>query len=764
MADAVNTLLTNLDAVDNTTPILEIAEKALDDYSEAVETATASLAKNASFTQQWEAALDSATSAADAAAITADLLVTQLLTTGRAYEESSQKVIDAQKKLSEFGATAETQARAMALIADATDRYGVSASKAAIVMEELAIEFGDGEAAVKAYDEVMKFAAASTDKTEVAVASMTDAMKGGTDGLRRFGAEARAIAVAIDKISDPALRAKKATEELARAQRIAAKGGTLQTKITDKLALAQLELAKSGPIASNAIMAIGAAYAAAGAAVAAFVASSIRSYLKTNKEAVEQTDALKASIKDLQNELGGAIVGYEEVGDKIGSFTVLINEATLTVKNNKESISDLVNTGVEMFGTLSRVLIRTTQAAITPMVVAWDALKVVFGAFGRVASAVWGNAIELILEGLSSMGIVSDETAASFAAWRAEANETLEELVTNAGESTVGMFEAADAADTLAKRMQDAATGTGALSKELIDLKKEQELLKEFVGPLQENAGAPKKKKRGRGKKVDKRAESEAANLEMANAIIETELKRVGESLTNLDELRRRRGVQIAAQAEQTAESYAEAMAVIDAYYAKVEDTKAVEAAADAQRDLQSAAEFAADTLKIQAGAMEDVIGGAIGLADSLASGKLALKDLGSAALEMVGDVAIKMGQAMLFMGLGLEGLATLNPVALITFGGLAIAAGIGMKKAAAHFSSSGPSVAASGGGGQLERIGQKLIEMSERDQKESGAVNVFVGGRAVRDFAVDSVSDAMSRGQMMPTPLLGQTSLLGAG
>ena len=283
------------------------------------------------------------------------------------------------------------------------------------------------------------------------------------------------------------------------------------------------------------------------------------------------------------------------------------------------------------------------------------------------------------------------------------------------------------------------------------------------VGPV-DNSFKPKEKpkeKRGGGKRKSSEAEDAAKRekeaIELATEAIEREREQFQKSLEDIDELQRRVSEKRAEAAEKTAADIQEAIRLAQQWVDEVGDGMQLQQAAAEQLELAKATELANSAMQAQAGAMNDVVSGAVDLAASLASGELSMKDLASAALDTVGDISIKIGKSLLLMGLGLEGLKSLNPVAMIGFGALAIGAGIAMKKAAASLApSSGPKGnSKTAGETALDRLGMKLIEAADRDRGEERAINVFVGGRQLSDITTQTVADAQARGAMMPTPLL---------
>lgn len=313
----------------------------LESQSEGTEEA---LKKTESLTSRFESTVSKSTDSVDAANRAIKLLQREVTDGGLAYQEAAQKILDAQRKLSEFGASAGEQSAALDKIQVAINDLGISGTKAAAVMEELAIEFNDGSKAVQLYDRALKFAEGSTKRTEDAVADFADAVKGGTSGLTQYGRRMRGVAEAIDNISDPALRAKKATEALEKAQKQAGKTGDTQTKIMDSFALAQLKLAEQGPLVVGALKATATAAAAAAAAFTAFTVSAVQEYIEATPQLKQRTDEVASSFDNLQKSFGEAVLGdIDSAAQRIDVFDKVLDDITATVKEYTPEIQTAVD-------------------------------------------------------------------------------------------------------------------------------------------------------------------------------------------------------------------------------------------------------------------------------------------------------------------------------------------------------------------------------------------------------------------------------------
>lgn len=529
--------------------LAKLAENS-DDAGEVIDRTT-------SFTRRFEANVDTATTSVQAANKAIDSLTREISETGLAYQESAQKILDAQRKLSEFGASAETQQIALGKISAAINDLGVDATKAAIVMEELAIEFGDGAQAVQLYDRAVRFAEGSIKRTEDAIADFADAAKGGTSGLAQYGRATRGVADAIDNISDPALRARKSIEALERAQRKAAKGAGIQTKAMDQVALAQLKIAESGPIVAGALSGVGIAAAAAGAAMAAFAVDSIGKYIAATPQVKDATDDIATSFGELQVAVGGALLGdIDESTSRFQVFEDTIDAATETVKNFTPEIRAVVEGGLWILNKALQGLTFTGAAALSITTGLIDLFK-------KYAEIAIENRIvrplQLLAEALELIGVETDsireaqEAVQGFA--DALGNTFLTEQVWDMRDSFLGFTEAVVASDDAVVKyddsVKDLSTSLRALSE--IDLETALDPLETLNAFIGQTGGQPRatgstgikpKAKRRAGKSAAQRqAEKDAKEIQdrvdrLDNAIEQTLIDREIEIEIAVDEMK----------------------------------------------------------------------------------------------------------------------------------------------------------------------------------------------------------------------------------
>ena len=428
MADSQDNILLNVQAEDNASDIFEEVEKATEGFEQAFEDATDTLKdfedglkdfekpleeagdgmeRAVEWTKDWEEQLASAISVQDAASKTIALLTKDIEGGVRAFEESSQKIVDAHKKLSEYGANVDQQRRALDLMNKAITEQGVNAATAGLVMEELAIEYTDAEVALSHYNKALQFATNSLLRKEEAVADYVDATKGGTAGLRRFGAAATAQADAIDKIQDPTLRATKSIQAMERAQRKAAKGGDLLTKATDKLAIAELELAAAGPLVANGVLAIAGAWIAAGAAASAYAIKGAKLALDANWQTIQATKDFEDALDKLHLSFGNALIGPpEEAAASLSNLTRVLQELEKSVSDNAEEINDFVGRAVDKLEILLDTLATVASIGLLP----WALMNDAISGFMSLIQVLVGVIIEDLGGALTTLGLISEDT------------------------------------------------------------------------------------------------------------------------------------------------------------------------------------------------------------------------------------------------------------------------------------------------------------------------------------------------------------------
>ena len=259
---------------------------------------------------------------------------------GEVIEEASQKIIDVTKRAGEFGATEEQNAKILDDIARAAGRTGKPISLVARAYEELLIETHDAEKAQKLFAKAMVRVQKTGDRTEIVVAELVDATRGGTAALKRYGEVGARVAAEIDKITDPAERARRTLKALDRLENRSI--GTLE-KFNNKLIGAQADLAgltaSLGPAAVG-VGALGAAAVLTGGFILKFGVDAVKKYAKTNEEAKLSLDVLSSSLDNFSVEVGHALFETAKLEDVIygvGDATLIATDrATALIRQYKE--------------------------------------------------------------------------------------------------------------------------------------------------------------------------------------------------------------------------------------------------------------------------------------------------------------------------------------------------------------------------------------------------------------------------------------------
>ncbi len=121
---------------------------------------------------------------------------------------------DLQKRMSEFGGTAASARSRLIELEKASDGTAASVARLAKINEELVYEMENSAVGMEHVNAVLRFQGATLLRTEEAVSQYAATMRGETQALQNFGRRGAAVAAAIDKITDPAMRARLATRYL----------------------------------------------------------------------------------------------------------------------------------------------------------------------------------------------------------------------------------------------------------------------------------------------------------------------------------------------------------------------------------------------------------------------------------------------------------------------------------------------------------------------------------------------------------------------
>ncbi len=689
-----------------------------------------------------------------------------------AYDELTQKYVDAQRKLSEFGATQEQQAYIMGRAADMAGKFGLSAEKAAIVVEELAIETQDANQVLLLQADAYEFVAKSEKRAEDALSDFVDLSRGGTGALRDISARGGDIAAALDKIEDPAERARQSLAAFRREQNRVTKGGGLFSKAMDQMAIGQSKIAAAGPPVQMVIQAAVAGYAALGAAVVGFAASSIPVYLASSGDGMIATDNLSKSFKNLQESMGEALLGPpEEAAERVDRLTAALNRLDKKIEENDDEIGAFVDTALVGLEHAFTTLSFTTSIVLTPLTLLHDLFK----GLGAIALTLTGVIAEDLSGALASMGLISDETAKGMKQWGTETVDYADSMNLLTDDLWKGWDAASDFAEELARgsdNLKLAKDNTTDLNSELVDLTftleklatmSDLDFLSEVssadVGPLASEADKKESKarrKRGGSKKKGPTFEETYQAGGFAGDLAADAFAGPSDADIALGDLilERKKAADAAAETlsdpkiKEALDAALEAVSGMQAEFIRLNEEQhsfAYNLEQAIPNSVNAWAE-AFDVLKTAAvGSMDAIESGIASVSGALVKGENVGSAFGKAMLTAFGSTLQQMGAG--YIALGATMIATGNYAggAAVAAGGAGLVAiGAGMQagasllgggssarrkasKSAARSGSSAPSAAFAGGGFNNEQAVNLQVNLKVADQSFDDAVETSV-------------------------------------
>lgn len=344
----------------------------------------------------------------DAAGATFAKLATRLDDLGAAHEESSQKVVDALNRYSEFGASVDQQRTLLNRLAQVSAKTGTEIALVARHAEELANELQDPAAATEALSLALEYTATTGLRVEDSVAALTETLTGrGMAAFDQFGQAGSDVGSILEGIRDKNLRAKAAAELLQAQMRqgpgvlsaLGDRAKVLQAKLVQAAGgMDQLRLVGGG--LATGLLAVGGAFVALGA-------KGVGTFLEQNQKAQASMEKASQGLDDLFYSLGGVILGWDQAAGNIDLGTSAIKQATEWVKKN----GDQVGSWVRLL--LKGALFVAEGFAEIVSGVAMVVTGVYEGVRGLFANVVVGaaHALELLIDLMRDAGLVSDETS-----------------------------------------------------------------------------------------------------------------------------------------------------------------------------------------------------------------------------------------------------------------------------------------------------------------------------------------------------------------
>lgn len=286
--------------------------------------------KTAALTGEWKAASDKATK-----------LTKRLNNVTKAYEENTQKLHDAVRKAGEYGATAKQQGRVMEHILNQSIKNELSTARYAAIMEELVIELQDVELALYKSAQAMEYWRFRGGRVEEAMEDFTELLTGqSADALRNWGRQGERVANIINSMED---RTNKAKVGVASMTYLLGQGVPVLSKFRDafKTLLVGLELMGintqwlANAIKSGLVAALGATVAAI-----SFAKKAMSSFVDSNKKTYKAVESTKKVWKIFLAELGSALLGGGNAVKFLGLLQSELKNLIGYIKDNRETIFD----------------------------------------------------------------------------------------------------------------------------------------------------------------------------------------------------------------------------------------------------------------------------------------------------------------------------------------------------------------------------------------------------------------------------------------
>lgn len=626
----------------------------------------------------------------------------QLFTLKGTTEEAAQKIIDAARKMGEFGASADEQRQGMAVAIEAANKYGVAIGKSAEIQEEFALQQIDATDALKNHELAVRLMVKTNGRADESAEAVARGLRGQTDILKELGPRGERFAKIIDSISD---REKRAEAIMRLANKELTGQANVVDKLRDKWGAARLRMAEFtggfdllGPAAMGAIGAL----VAAGAAVTALAAKITQYGIAATKEYIENTPKYSYQLSILNEK-------QEEFRQTLGS--VVAREFALDEATRELSIAFMVmdkfllqsrGSGLKLAGAFEKVGMSILRAAL---------ISAQFGEILSKPTATLAEALGIIEHNAASRGVKMIQKAmVDLIRFSDESRGELMELDHDRAEAA--KLEAKrnekDTKDRIQKMLDAEAKAKGEAAKK--NAKLESDILaasiKDKLKALEEGRAAfVASEKAAAGAQIGEYQRGQAYLKQLIAEQNNTELEVLRQQGAKKAELRR-------AEEEKTKEHW------------------------KALKDMS-----------INSGkALAEGVGTSLA---GLAAGETTLSEFFASTLKMVGDSLVQYGIAAFWLGFG-------NP-AMFGVSAAAIAAGIGLKAWAATQSkgksSSGDSAASKAGAGAA---GSSLTSADRSASRGSGGgqereINVVWRGPQFRAGVTRAVNESLRTGEIIP-------------
>ena len=633
--------------------------------------------------------------------------------TGAVTDEIQSRVDNAISTMVEFGATNEQVAKGFQLLNKAAKDNTKSVAQVSNVLRTMVDESENADFALRNVAKATTLAAQAGIKLEDAGRQLGQAFRGETAVLQNFDKAAKRAASAIDDITDPALRAKAIMIELNAATR---RQNSVFAKLSNQFRL----VGALAPNFTRGIKGLAAAFAGAGAAVTAFTAKSLKTYMEGSAKMRRANKRLEKSLKDLQFTFGALVAQAFGLGDGFKSANSEIVSLTKTLRENRVPI-------VKATRDIAHASIVAAQAITAPLKGLMLLFKFVQDGFTELTKGA-SFLLESSLKGMLALSSLKDMFGIE---------RTKEQL------ENVQRVKTAIQVLQQTRAKVDPFKGTTAMVN---DFNRVDEVLDKFKAILDRPV---------KDFKIEPRTTSGGKSPDD---------ERVKEAIKRLNE-----GSMVAVEAAQAAASFAASQrellfvvnqtnAAFDANMHKLDGIgEKIRAQIELQRKLNEGYRDAGN-------AVTDFANGAVKMAtdsvsmffEKLASGEGFIKNFGVFLLNAMGDLMGQMGQAFILLGAGFDEIKTgiLSPGALIAIGVGMVALSGALKGFAARAEGAGGAGGGAGGGGTaaaLERFGRRIFDRGDADQGREVTINIE--GRSMRGFVLDVAADGARRGSVPLTP-----------
>lgn len=621
----------------------------------------------------------------------------------------------------EFGGSGETVVATLEMIRDRAEATGEPVTLLAAASRGLVDEADNGAAALENLGNAMELSRRAGIKAEDAGKLVGRALRGEADALKEVGGVAASSAEAIAQVTDANERARLTqlalNKELNRSPSLYQK---LEQRVASLNARLAIMTGHANPL--GALTTGLAAFGAVGVAAFGGVAASVKAYItqastwrKEQKATERETKRLAERLKDLQFTFGGIVTEALAAGTSTGTFSGLVRKAsgaveqlTTWLKQNRSTVAGWTQTIFKGAITVAAGIAKTVLG-ITALVTFLYELAAGLGP--KVLAPVLGQLVDFI-DGIRYLALQLGMDA------------------------VVGQMDKA----LSALRPQLAAVKAIAETTDLADAFKGTEgivSMIDLVGQLEDGLTATEGAANGVNKALGRRLKTGGGGGEKkdAPASLAGLAGGMGKGRTT--------GLMLggAGTLGGAAPDLAGFMAAERFSQRLPEYQRQLDAALENARIRQAELldEAAWQTYGAAAvAAIDTIIGGTYQLLDALASGSLALKDLGVAAADMGGDMlanlgldlvseavgmfAVKIGAVFQGLGAAFQALAS-NPIALLGIGAGLVAAGLLLKKFAGSGSVGGPSAsgarsADTSAASAVQALGRRLFEGEDRSDR----------------------------------------------